>query len=205
MEDNKISILVGNEMNSEPIEVRIQPFTLVAATTRKGMLSQPLNDRFGIQFRMDFYNADDLVTIILRATKILGINLSEESLMEVAKRSRGTPRIALRLLRRLRDFIEEDETQSKCASGEFTSNILNKLGISSEGLDETDQRYLKCLKDNFNGGPVGIETLAASMAESRDTIESTIEPYLLRMGYIVRTPRGRKIADNEQSEQLPLI
>lgn len=206
MEDNKISILVGNEFNSEPIEVDIQPFTLVAATTRKGMLSQPLNDRFGIQFRMDFYSTEDLAKIVHRASKILHLNLTTDALNEVAKRSRGTPRIALRLLRRLRDFIEEDKKQIDLTEVDFVSNILNNLGISEEGLDETDQRYLRCLKDNFNGGPVGIETLAASMAESRDTIESVIEPFLLRSGYILRTPRGRKLAENnENSEQLGLI
>jgi len=206
MEDNKITILIGSDNNVEPIEVNLNPFTLVAATTRKGMLSQPLSDRFGIQFRMDFYNDIELAKIIKRASRILKVNLSDESIIELAKRSRGTPRISLRLLRRLRDFIEDhSESEIFVSDLEFTSKILDKLGISSDGLDELDQRYIECLSKTFKGGPVGIETLSASLSESRDTLESSVEPYLIRKGYIIRTPRGRKMADELNTDQLNLI
>lgn len=206
MEDYKLSILVGNDTSMEPIEVDLNPFTLVAATTRKGMISQPLNDRFGIQFRMDYYNETELSKIVQRAAFLLNIKLSEESITEISKRSRGTPRISLRLLRRIRDFIEDKhDPKHFVADYQFTNGILDKLGVSSEGLDELDQRYLSCLINTFKGGPVGVETLAASLSESRDTLESSVEPYLLRKGYIVRTPRGRKVSDDHSDGQLQLI
>ena len=159
MEDNLISVIItGDNGAPEPIEIPINAFTLVAATTRKGALSQPLSDRFGIQFRMDFYSAADLQVIVERAVKILGMQLDSESVYEVAKRSRGTPRISLRILRRLRDFIE-DEGVGFSPTLSFTSGVLDSLGISEDGLDELDQKYLETLADKFFGGPVGLDTL----------------------------------------------
>ena len=206
MEDNLISVIVSGDNGApEPIEIPINSFTLVAATTRKGALSQPLSDRFGIQFRMDYYSAEDLQRIVQRAASILDISLDEESIFEVSKRSRGTPRIALRIMRRLRDFIE-DEGVDFVVNHDFTSNVLDNLGINKDGLDEMDQKYLDALTSKFRGGPVGIDTLCAAISESRDTVESVIEPYLLRGGYILRTPKGRKLnVETPEDEQLKLI
>lgn len=190
MEDFKITVLVGDHNRAEPIEVAISPFTLVGATTRKGTISQPLNDRFGIQFRMDFYPPEDLFQIVYRACVLMKLNVSEAAVMEVARRSRGTPRIALRLVRRLRDFAH-DEIGDELITQEFADKCLDRLGISEDGLDDLDQRYLHTLKHTFRGGPVGVETLASTLSESKETLEYVVEPYLIRMGYVSRTQRGR--------------
>ena len=197
MEDFKLSILVdSNGTIEDAIEIPISRFTLVAATTRKGMLSQPLSDRFGIQFRMDYYEIEELSKIIIRAAKKMNLDLLDISVVEISKRSRGTPRIALRLLRRIRDFIDSGIHNKYETQFDFISDTLNELGISENGLDELDNRYLDCLDINFNGGPVGIEALSASLSESRETLETSVEPFLLRQGLIIRTPRGRKLNKN---------
>ncbi len=195
MEDFMITIIVGGENGGgEPIEVSINPFTLVAATTRKGMLSQPLQDRFGIQFRLEYYEAADLTRIVLRAATKLGEVMREDEAAEVARRSRGTPRIALRLLKRLRDFREDAEVEY---SAKFISECLDEMGITPDGLDDLDLRYLTILRDQYNGGPVGIETMATALSESRDTLETSIEPFLIRTGRIGKTPRGRILLENQ--------
>ncbi|NDV52932.1 Holliday junction branch migration DNA helicase RuvB [Salipiger sp. PrR003] len=196
MEDYKITILVGEgHEQAEPIEVRINPFTLVGATTRKGSLSQPLLDRFGIQVRLTYYEDEDLTSIVQGAATKLGEFLDHGEAFEVARRSRGTPRIAIKLLKRLRDFRQDAETEY---SLDFVVRCLDRLGITSNGLDDQDIRYLDTLRDLFGGGPTGIETLAIAMAESRDTLETSIEPFLIRQGLITKTSRGRLLVRNEE-------
>jgi Holliday junction DNA helicase RuvB len=169
-------------------------FTLIGATTRLGLLSNPLRDRFGIPLRLNFYTTSELVKVIHRASKLLETNISDKGAEEIAKRSRGTPRIALRLLKRVRDFASvenQNEIDEKIAD-----NALNRLEVDQQGLDSNDYRYLKFISDNYNGGPVGVETIAAALSEQRDAIEEAIEPYLIQIGLLQRTPRGRVITDN---------
>jgi Holliday junction DNA helicase RuvB len=167
---------------------------LVGATTRLGLLSNPLRDRFGIPLRLNFYSIDELKLVLTRASKLLGSNLSEDGALEVASRSRGTPRIALRLLRRICDFALVEgqiEINSKVADA-----ALSRLEVDKIGLDNNDYRYLKFIADNYAGGPVGIETIAAALSEQRDSIEETIEPYLIQIGLLQRTQRGRVITNS---------
>src|SRR5690606_18687351 len=174
------------------VKIDLAKFTLVAATTRVGLLTTPLRDRFGIPVRLEFYNVDELQAIVTRGARILGLPLTEDGAEEIARRARGTPRIAGRLLRRVRDFA------SVAGAGEVTRAIadaaLSRLEVDALGLDQLDRRYLSMIVENFGGGPVGIETIAAALSEPRDAIEDIIEPYLIQQGFIQRTPRGRVLA-----------
>ncbi|WP_341749871.1 Holliday junction branch migration DNA helicase RuvB [Candidatus Tisiphia endosymbiont of Sialis lutaria] len=194
MEDFALDIVIGEGPAARSVKINLPNFTLVGATTRLGLLSNPLRDRFGIPLRLHFYNVVELKLVLSRASKLLAINVTDEALEEIAKRSRGTPRIALRLIRRVRDFASVDDQL------EIDRNIanlsLNRLEVDKIGLDSNDYRYLKFIADNYDGGPVGIETIAAALSEQRDAVEETIEPYLIQIGLLQRTPRGRVISKN---------
>lgn len=191
MEDFKLDLIIGEGPAARTVRVDVPPFTLVGATTRAGMLSNPLRDRFGVHGRLEFYNNADLHSILKRAAGLLGLQIDEAAAAELARRSRGTPRIANRLLRRVADFATV--AGQKVISTEMTQHALGRLGIDDKGLDGNDQRYMNALVDKFDGGPVGLETLAASTGESKDTLEDVVEPYLLQLGFIQRTPRGRVV------------
>lgn len=193
MEDFKLDIIIGEGPAARTVRVDLPPFTLIGATTRAGMLSNPLRDRFGVHGRLEFYNAEDLQRILTRASGLLGFPLESAAAAELASRSRGTPRIANRLLRRVRDFATvANETTLTLPR---TQHALQRLGVDSIGLDKNDHRYLDALVKKFAGGPVGLGTLAASTGESEDTLEDMVEPYLLQLGFIQRTPRGRTATD----------
>lgn len=198
MEDFVIDIVLGRDSESRSIRIDLPPFTLIGATTRFGDLSAPLRDRFGVVFRLDYYNISDLEKIILRTSHVYNTKITLESVRNLAKRSRGTPRIANRLFRRIRDFAQI------IGDGTITTDIcnlaLNKLGINQNGLDQKDLNYLKTIINNFNGGPVGLEALAASISEEPSTIEDVYEPYLLQEGYIQRTARGRVATEKAYDE-----
>jgi Holliday junction DNA helicase RuvB len=189
MEDFELDIVIGQGPSARSVKIPLKPFTLVGATTRSGMLTSPLRDRFGIVHRLDFYSIEDLGKIVVRSAGILAIECSHDAALEMASRSRGTPRIANRLLKRVRDFAEE------CADGVISVAVarqgLDMLEIDGVGLDRTDRAYLSMIVDKFDGGPVGIETIAAALGEDRDTLEDVFEPYLLQEGFIARTKRGR--------------
>lgn len=189
MEEFQIDVVIGQGPAARSIKLDLAPFTLVGATTRAGMLTSPLRDRFGIVQRLDFYSEEDLTTLILRSAKILSISITKEGAREIASRSRGTPRIANRLLKRVRDFAEvkADGTITKVVADES----LLAMEIDKRGFDPMDQRLLLTILDKFDGGPVGIETLATSLSEDKETIEDVYEPYLIQEGFIKRTPRGR--------------
>lgn len=191
MEDRVMDRVVGKGASAKSLRVPLPPFTLVAATTKPGDLSNPLRDRFGILQRLNYYQAHDLATIISRSAGILGMDLAPEAAVLLAERSRGTPRIANRLLRRVRDFATVQ--QHPCVTGPLALEAMTFYQIDPRGLDETDRRLLSLIKDRFNGGPVGVDALAASLGEDARTVEDLIEPYLLQMGYIQRTPRGRML------------
>ncbi|APG27606.1 Holliday junction DNA helicase RuvB [Syntrophotalea acetylenivorans] len=193
MEDYQLDIIIGQGPSARTIKLDIPRFTLVGATTRAGLLSSPLRDRFGVICRLEFYTAEDLATIVRRSAGILGVPVAQNGEMEVARRSRGTPRIANRLLRRVRDFAEVkgDGTITR----EIADMSLNRLEVDGCGLDQMDRLILLTIIDKFGGGPVGVETLAAAVGEEKDTIEDVIEPYLLQQGYLNRTPRGRTATD----------
>ena len=193
MEDFQLDLIIGEGPSARSVRIDLQPFTLVGATTRSGLLSTPLRERFGIPLRLDFYTHEELKQIVLRGAAILGMPISENGALEVAKRSRGTPRVAGRLLRRVRDF-------GIVSGGEQIDNkladmALRRLDVDDFGLDNFDRRYLSCIATNYGGGPVGADTLAAALSEERDTIEEVVEPFLLKLGFIQRTPRGRIISD----------
>jgi Holliday junction DNA helicase RuvB len=189
IEDFRIDVVTGEGPYAESISVDIKPFTLVGATTRAGLLTKPLHERFGVTLRLDFYPASELQEIILRSARLLGMSCEVEGARALAERSRGTPRVANRLLRRVRDFAEVK------GSGKIDEAIVKltceRLEVDQGGLDEMDRRLLGILIHSYNGGPVGVETLAAALAEPRDTIEDVYEPYLLQQGFLGRTPRGR--------------
>ncbi len=191
MEDFQLDIMIGEGPAARSIKLDLPPFTLVGATTRAGMLTNPLRDRFGIVQRLEFYSTADLATIVSRSAGILGLPIEDEGAFEIARRARGTPRIANRLLRRVRDFAEVR------GNGEITRTIadlaLNMLDVDERGLDHQDRRLLLTLIEKFDGGPVGIDNLAAAISEERHTIEDVLEPYLIQQGYIMRTPRGRVV------------
>ncbi len=193
MEDFQLDLIIGEGPSARSVRIDLQPFTLVGATTRSGMLSTPLRERFGIPLRLDFYSPEELEKIVARGAHLLGMPLSRVGALEIAKRSRGTPRVAGRLLRRVRDFGEvcgAPEIDDKIAD-----NALRRLDVDNFGLDAFDRRYLDCIVQNYGGGPVGADTLAAALSEERDTIEEVIEPFLLKLGFLQRTPRGRVISD----------
>lgn len=189
MEDFALDIMVGEGPAARSIRINLPKFTLVGATTRLGLISNPLRDRFGIPLRLDFYSPEELDLVIKRGSKILNIAISDDGSAEIARRARGTPRIALRLLKRVRDFAEM--ANQTIIDAEIASSSLNKLGIDEAGLDSNDYRYLRFINDHYSGGPVGVDTIAAALAEQRDAIEDTIEPYLIQIGFVQRTPRGR--------------
>ncbi len=191
MEDYALDLIIGEGPSARSIRIDLAPFTLVGATTRAGLLGTPLRDRFGIPVRLDFYSHADLAAIVTRAAEKLAAPLTPEGAAEIAKRSRGTPRVAVRLLRRVRDFADAG---SQTIDARMADWALRRLDVDEAGLDLLDRRYLKVLIDNYGGGPVGVDTLAAALAEARDAIEDVIEPYLLQQGFIQRTPRGRMAA-----------
>jgi len=189
MEDFQLDLMIGEGPGARSVKIDLAKFTLVGATTRSGLLTTPLRDRFGIPFQLDFYTIDELELIIRRGARVLGIGMTEEGANEIAKRARGTPRIAGRLLRRVRDFAIVDGETSITRKG--ADRALSLLEVDGQGLDKMDVRYLKLVAMSFGGGPVGIETIAAALAEPRDAIEEIIEPFLIQRGFIQRTPRGR--------------
>ena len=177
------------------------PFTLIGATTRAGLLTSPLRDRFGITQRLEFYNINDLATIVKRSSKLLNMTIEEEGALEIASRSRGTPRIANRLLRRVRDFAE---VKAKgIASFSVAKEALGLLDVDNAGFDIMDRRFIQTIIERFNGGPAGLDSIAAAIGEAKDTIEELIEPYLIQQGFIIRTPRGR-IASNKSYQHFGL-
>jgi len=191
MEEFKLDIIIGQGPSARSIRIDLNPFTLVGATTRAGMITSPLRDRFGIIGHLEFYSTEELATIIRRSARILCIGADEEGLYEIARRSRGTPRIANRLLRRVRDFADV------LGDGRIERGIadaaLTRLDIDKTGLDRMDRKIIEIMVNSFSGGPVGIESLAASMGEDKDTIEDVYEPFLIQKGYVRRTPRGRQV------------
>ncbi len=191
MEDYQLDIMIGEGPAARSIKLDVTPFTLVGATTRAGLLTSPLRDRFGIVQRLEFYSVEELATIVNRSAKVLGIKVESTGANEIAKRSRGTPRIANRLLRRVRDFAEVKS--DGVVSSEIATQALNMLKIDNNGFDSLDRKLLKIMIDNFEGGPVGLDTLSAAISEERGTIEDVLEPYLLQQGFIMRTPRGRVV------------
>ncbi|GGC18194.1 Holliday junction ATP-dependent DNA helicase RuvB [Marivita lacus] len=192
LEDYELDLVIGEGPAARTVRIELQPFTLVGATTRLGLLTTPLRDRFGIPTRLNFYTEDELHAIVSRNAVKLGVEAASEGAREIARRSRGTPRIAGRLLRRVVDFavVEGNGVVSK----ELADGALTRLGVDRLGLDGADRRYLRLIAENYQGGPVGIETLSAALSESRDALEEVIEPYLLQQGLIQRTPRGRMLA-----------
>jgi Holliday junction DNA helicase RuvB len=194
MEDFKLDIIIGEGPAARAIKIDLPKFTLVGATTRVGLISNPMKDRFGIQMRIDFYTAEELESIVSRDAKILQIAIDKKAAIEIAKRSRGTPRIAIRLLKRVRDFASNANQQ--IISQELANHALQKLEIDSIGLDSADHRYLKFIANNYRGGPVGIETISSAIGEEKDTVEDAIEPYLIQKGFIEKTSRGRILTDS---------
>jgi Holliday junction DNA helicase RuvB len=192
MEDRKLDLVIGEGPAARTVQIDLPPFTLVGATTRSGMLTNPLRDRFGIPLRLDFYTTDELVKIVGRAAGIYDVPITEDGAREIAARSRGTPRIAGRLTRRVRDFALVDNAAR--VDRVVADQALLRLDVDGQGLDKIDRRYLRCIIDNYNGGPVGVETLCAVLSDSRDVIEDVIEPYLLQQGLVARTPRGRVVS-----------
>ncbi len=192
MEDYELDLVIGEGPAARTVRIELQPFTLVGATTRLGLLTTPLRDRFGIPTRLQFYTIDELNEIVTRNARKLGVPADPDGAREIAHRARGTPRIAGRLLRRVVDFalVEGDGRITQA----IADGALTRLGVDQLGLDHADMRYLRIIAENYGGGPVGIETIAAAMSESRDAVEEVIEPYLLQQGLIARTPRGRMIA-----------
>ena len=194
LEDFELDLVIGEGPAARTVRIELQPFTLVGATTRLGLLTTPLRDRFGIPIRLQYYSDEELYQIVKLNTEKLGVASDENGAREIARRARGTPRIAGRLLRRVVDFVlvEGDGVLNK----KIADHALSRLGVDNLGLDGADRRYLKLIAEQYSGGPVGIETLCAAISESRDALEEVIEPYLLQMGLIQRTPRGRMLANN---------
>ncbi|CCG08400.1 Holliday junction branch migration DNA helicase RuvB [Pararhodospirillum photometricum] len=189
MEDFQLDLIIGEGPAARSVRIDLAPFTLVGATTRSGLLTTPLRDRFGIPLRLEFYETEELVDIVTRGAALLGVALSADGALEVARRSRGTPRVAGRLLRRVRDFAAVAGRSPVTA---FVADAaLSRLDVDGAGLDTQDRAYLRRMAEHYGGGPVGVETLAAALAEERDTLEDVIEPFLLQQGFIQRTPRGR--------------
>ena len=194
LEDFELDLVIGEGPAARTVRIELQPFTLVGATTRLGLLTTPLRDRFGIPIRLQFYSNEELYKIVKLNTEKLGIVADESGATEIARRARGTPRIAGRLLRRVVDFVlvEGDGVLNK----KIADHALRRLGVDNLGLDGADRSYLRLIAEQYSGGPVGIETISAAISESRDALEEVIEPYLLQMGLIQRTPRGRMLAKN---------
>ena len=191
MEDFQLDLIIGEGPAARSVRIDLQPFTLIGATTRSGLLTQPLRDRFGIPLRLDFYDPADLEKIIVRGASVLNTAITPDGAREIARRSRGTPRVAGRLLKRVRDFAAFEGKKEIDAL--IADKALKRLDVDNQGLDMMDRRYLTCIAQKYAGGPVGADTLSAALSEERDTIEEVIEPYLLQQGYLQRTPRGRML------------
>ena len=191
MEDHQIDLVIGQGPGARSIRYRLAPFTLIGATTRSGLITRPLRERFGIPLRLVFYEPAELGQIISRAARLLGVDLRADGAAEIAQRSRGTPRVAIRLLRRVRDFAAVNGLSSIDAAD--ANAALLRLDVDVRGLDGMDRRYLRCIAENYAGGPVGVETIAAVLGDERDVVEEVIEPYLLQEGFVQRTPRGRML------------
>ena len=190
IEDFRIDIITGDGPHAESIQLNLNPFTLVGATTRTGLLTSPLRSRFGLEIRLDYYKPEELAKIVVRSAGILKLEIEEKAALEIARRARATPRIANRLLRRVRDFAQV--LRDGKIDLDITRESLGRLQIDTEGFDDMDRRYLKLIIEKYDGGPVGIETIAAALGESRDTIEEVYEPFMLQGGWIKKTPRGRE-------------
>ncbi len=191
MEDFALDLIIGEGPAARSLRIDLPRFTLIGATTRLGLISNPLRDRFGIPLRLEFYAPEELVKVITRAAGLLGAHITPEGAMEIARRSRGTPRIAVRLLKRVWDFASVGTT--KTIDQKLADGSLLELEVDGLGLDSADRRYLRFIAEHYNGGPVGIETVAAGLSEQRDVLEETIEPYLMQTGFVSRTPRGRML------------
>ena len=189
MEDRKLDLIIGEGPAARSVQIELPPFTLIGATTRSGLLTNPLRDRFGIPLRLEFYTHEELGKIVERSGRILNMNMTEEGAQEIARRSRGTPRIAGRLTRRVRDFAQVGK--SDVIDAKIVDLAMKRMDVDAQGLDTMDHRYMKCIIENYGGGPVGVETIAAVLSEQRDVVEDVIEPYLVQQGFIQRTPRGR--------------
>lgn len=196
MEDYKLDLIIGEGPSARSVTIDLSKFTLIGATTRMGLLTKPLRERFGILSRLSFYNVDNLKEILKHGAKKLASNISDDGALEIAKRARGTPRVALRLLKRVVDFAEYNKNSE--ITIDVASSALEKLEVDRHGLDSNDYRYLRFIADKHDGGPVGVETIAAALAEDKDSIEDTIEPYLIQQGIIHRTPRGRMLTKISQ-------
>jgi Holliday junction DNA helicase RuvB len=193
MEDFQLNLIIGEGPAARSVRIDLPPFTLIGATTRSGLIATPLRERFGIPLRVTFYEVAELKEIVLRGGNILNMELAEDGAEEIARRSRGTPRVAARLLRRVRDFAAVARTAHIKAS--VADKALKRLEVDESGLDSMDRRYLRCIAEHHGGGPVGVEAMAAALSEQRDVIEDVIEPYLIQQGFIRRTPRGRSLSD----------
>jgi Holliday junction DNA helicase RuvB len=212
MEDGHLDLIIGEGPAARSVRIDLPPFTLIGATTRSGLITTPLRERFGIPLRLEFYSPEELGDIVRRGARVIGLALAPDGAAEIARRSRGTPRIAGRLLRRVRDFAAMDGVE--LVDARAADAALSRLDIDQNGMDAMDRRYLACIAENYGGGPVGVETLAAALSEQRDVIEEVIEPYLIQNGMVQRTPRGRMIASAgwrylglpvPQSEQYDLL
>jgi len=214
MEDFQLDLMIGEGPAARSVRIELPPFTLVGATTRSGLMTRPLRERFGIPLRLVFYEPAELETIVHRAARVLKMQMAPDGGAEIAKRSRGTPRVANRLLRRVRDFADVGGT--RIVDAKAADSALTRLEVDGRGLDAMDRRYLACIAENYGGGPVGVETLAAALSEQRDVIEDVIEPYLMQLGLLMRTPRGRLLSEGgyrhigkavpkEQKQQLDLL
>jgi holliday junction DNA helicase RuvB len=194
MEDRALDLVIGEGPAARSVRIDLPPFTLVGATTRSGLITRPLRERFGIPLRLQFYEPGELASIVTRQAALFGISLAADGALEIAKRSRGTPRIAGRLLRRVRDFALVDGQSTITAKA--ADAALLRLDVDARGFDAMDRKYLACLADHYGGGPAGVETLAAALAEQRDVLEEVIEPYLIQQGLLQRTPRGRVLSES---------
>jgi Holliday junction DNA helicase RuvB len=192
MEDCELDLVIGEGPSARSVKIQLAPFTLVGATTRSGLITTPLRDRFGIPVRLNFYTTDELCQIVERGARVLDFALTKDGAREIAGRARGTPRIAGRLLKRVRDFASV--SKHKSVDAKIADAALTRLEVDARGLDAFDRRYLSLIAQNFSGGPVGIETIAAALGEARDAIEDVVEPYLMQQGFVQRTPRGRVLA-----------
>jgi holliday junction DNA helicase RuvB len=193
MEDFQLDLIIGEGPGARSVRIDLPPFTLVGATTRSGLITRPLRERFGIPLRLVFYEPAELVQIVSRGARVLSFALEPDGAAEIARRARGTPRVAMRLLRRIRDFSAVQGWPLVDAAA--TDTALSRLDVDHRGLDGMDRRYLKCIAQNYGGGPVGVETMAAALGDQRDVIEEVIEPYLMQEGFVQRTPRGRLLTE----------
>ena len=195
MENFQIDFVVDKGPYARTIKFNLKPFTLIGATTRSGLLASPLRDRFGLFHHLDFYVPDELAEIVLNSAKKLNLSVDKEAAFEIARRARGTPRVANRLLRRVRDYAQVKASNAKITEG-LVTKALETLGIDVAGLDETDRRLIQVIREHYKGGPVGVETLAATLNEEVDTLVDVIEPFLLKIGFLNRTSRGRQLTES---------